>query len=256
MKKNIYTLLVLLTLSLCACNKNKGSDKIVDVEKEFTFQLWEQLDENGGNFQLIATTIQTQKCGGTHIAYTQNTIGSKITLTLKELAQPSYCNGKIEPALDTFSLGNLAKGTYKLNINLKDAVLNDGSLLVDDKKYSVYMNKTDGIEIPQRELLRVPKGTIWGYYAYDNGQEAKAAKFSDKLTSLTTPLSITQGDYGYFNVKPSSIDIKSPFDSKKANIKTWLTTFNGTRQDLQNLTQDYRNQGLDIKILSSDGKIY
>ena len=254
MKKNNYSLLVLFALLAFGCNRNKEGDKIIDVEKEFSFQLWEQLDENGGNFQLIAATLQNQNCGGMHIEYTQNTIGSKITVTLKNLAPPAACNGKIEPAVDTISLGNLTKGTYKLNINLKDAVLNDGSLVVDDKKYTLFMAKTDGIEVPQREVLRVPRGAIWGYFSYENGQEAKMIKFTDNLTRLTTPLSISQGDYGYFTVKSAAVDIKSSFDSKKANVKQLLATLTGSRLELQTLIQDYRNQGLDIKILTFDGK--
>jgi hypothetical protein len=258
MKKNFYTFLALFTLLLFACNKNKGSDKIIDVEKEFTFQLWEQLDEFGGNFQLVASTIQTPKCGGTHITYTQNSIGSKITLTLKDLAPPLNCNGKLEQAVDTISLGNLPKGTYKLNINLKDAILNDGTLFVEDKKYTVSMAKSDGIEMPQREILRVPKGAIWGYFSYDNGQEAKVTKFTDKLTSMTSPLSISQGDYGYFNVKSSSVEIKLPFDTKKANTKQLFTTLNSgiSRQELQNSIQDARNQGLDLKVFTFEGKTF
>jgi hypothetical protein len=200
MKKKIYTLFALIILSSFGCNRNKESDKIIDVEKEFTFQMWEQLDENGGNFQLIATTLQNQKCGGTHIEFSQNTIANKLTVTLKSLLQPSVCNGKLEPAVDTISLGNLTKGSYKLNINLKDAVLNDGALVVDDKKYTVIMNKDDGIVMPQKEILRVPKGAIWGFVAYENGQEAKLAKFNDNLLRIATPLSVAQGDYGYFTL--------------------------------------------------------
>ena len=254
MKKNNYTLLALFTLLVFGCNKNKEGDKIIDIEKEFTFQLWEKLDEYGGNFQLIASTIQNQKCGGTKIEYAQNTIGSKVIVTIKNLIQPSTCNGKLEPALDTISLGNLTKGTYKLNINLKDAVLNDGTLVVDDKKYTVAMTKEDGIDIPQREILRVPRGAIWGYVSYENGQESKFIKFNDNLLRLTTPLSITHGDYGYFVVKPSAIDIKSSFDSKKPNVRQLFATLTGNRIEMQNLVQEYRSQGLDMKIFIFDGK--
>ena len=254
MKKNIYALSTIFTLLIFSCNKNKASDKIIDVEKEFTFHLWEQLDENGGNFQIIARTIQNQNCGGTHIGYTQNTIGSKITLTLNNLIAPNLCNGKLEPAVDTINLGNIAKGSYKLNINLKDAVLNEGILVVDEKKYALNMFKLDGIDLPEKEVLRVPKGAIWGFVSYDNGQEAKLNKFNDNLLRFTSPLSIFQGDYGYFNVKPSSVEIKSAFDSKKANVKQILLNLSGSRTDLQNLIQEYRSQGLDIKIFTFDGK--
>jgi hypothetical protein len=254
MKKNIYTLLTIFTLLICSCNKNKESNKIIDVEKEFTFHLWEQLDENGGNFQLIARTIQNQNCGGTHIGYTQNTIGSKITVTLNSLVAPNYCNGKIEPAVDTINLGNIAKGTYRLSINLKDVILNDGILVVDDKKYALNMFKFDGIDMPEKEVLRVPKGAIWGFISYDNGQEAKLNKFNDNLLRITNPLSISLGDYGYFNVKSSSVEVKAAFDSKKPNVRQLLLNLSGNKTELQNLIQEYRNQGLDIKIFTFDGK--
>jgi hypothetical protein len=57
------------------------------------------------------------------------------------------------------------------------------------------------------------------------------------------------------DILPSAVDIKSTFDSKKANVRSLLSTLNGNRADLQNLIQEYRSQGLDIKILTSEGKI-
>jgi hypothetical protein len=254
MKKNIYTLFTISTLLICSCNKNKESNKIIDIEKEFTFHLWEQLDGNGGSFQLIARTIQNQNCGGTRIGYTQNTIGSKMTLTLNSLVAPNLCNGKLEPAVDTINFGNMTNGTYKLSINLKDAILNDGTLVVDEKKYTLNMFKLDGIDFPEREILRVPKGAVWGFVSYDNGQEAKLNKFNDNLLRISTPLSISQGDYGYFNVKTSSVEVKAVFDSKKQNVRQLLINLSGSRTDLQNLIQEYRTQGLDIKIFTFDGK--
>ena len=254
MKKQIFIAFATVFLLTLGCNKDNKADKIIDIEKEFTFQLWEQLDEKGGNLQLLSATIQSQKCSGTRIEYTQNIINNKITLTLKALIPPAVCDNKAVPATDTISFGNLAKGTYKLNINLKDVVLNEGTLVVEDKKYSVAMAKTDGIDLSNQEVLRVPRGAIWGYVSYETGQETKLLKFNDNLSRIATPLSISHGDYGYFIVKPSAVEMKSAYDPKKSNVRQLLYNLNGNRSELQGLIQDYRSQGLDIKILTYDGK--
>jgi hypothetical protein len=254
--KNYIYYLILSILVFTACKKNANDAKIVDIEKEFSVQLWEQLDENGGNLQLQLSTIQNQPCGATRIDYSQNTFNDKVIVTIKNLISPLTCNNKPEPARDTVSLGNLKKGSYKVNINLKDIVLNDGTLNVEDGKYSLSMRKEDGIAVANREILRVPQGAIWGYVAYDAGQEGKYAKFNDNLLKIVTPLLISQGDYGYFNLKSStSLELKSPVDTKKATTKQLLYKLNATRLDLQNLIFEYRAQGLDIQIFTFDGKV-
>ena len=54
MKKATFLTVATLFFLILGCNNGNKADKIIDIEKEFTFQLWEQLDEYGGNFQLLA----------------------------------------------------------------------------------------------------------------------------------------------------------------------------------------------------------
>lgn len=256
-KGTLLALSFISTLLFSSCDKNSNKEKIIDVEKEFNVQLWEKLDDEGGKLQLVVSTIKDQTCGGTRIDMTVNPINSRLIVTIKSLIYPQTCNGNTQKAVDTLTMGSLAEGSYKLNINLKDIILNEGALNVEKGKYNVLMTKEDGITLSANELLRVPKGTIWGYVSYDNGQEAKNIKFFENLAKIATPLSIANGNYGHFAIDNNkNVEIKASFDSKKANVKKVFYSLNKTNAELESLVQEYRSQGLDIKILTYNGKVY
>lgn len=241
---------------LNGCGKSANEDKIIDIDKEFNIQLWEKLEETGGNLQLIVSTIQNQSCSVTRIDMSSNRIDSKLTVTIKSLIYPQICSGVSQPAFDTLTIGNMAKGEYSLNINLKDVVLNSGILTVDEKKFKVSMANQDGISVTTPELMRVPSGTIWGYVSFENGQDSKLLKFMDNLNKIAAPVTVPNGNYGHFVVGTSKIDIKSSFTTKKPNVRQIFHTLTKSTVDLENLITEYRNQGLDIRILTYSGKVF
>ena len=245
-----------LIFCLSACDKKANEEKIIDVEKEFNVQMWEKLDVYGGSLQFVVSTIKNQPCGNTRIEMNSNQIDSKLTITIKSLIQPALCNNVSQSAVDTLTVGNLSTGSYNININLKDVVLNNGILTVKDNTYKLYLNKQDGISLITPELLRVPSGTIWGYVSFDTGQDAKLLKFFDNLNKLATPITIPSGNYGYFNVTSAKVEIKANFDTKKQNIRQIFHNLTKSTVELENLVNEYRSQGLDIKMLTYDGKVF
>lgn len=255
---NVLLILSFIVLSplINGCKKSTSDDKIIDIEKEFNIQLWEKLEETGSSLQFVVSTIKQQSCGGTRIDVSSNQIFNKLTITIKNLVFPQVCTGTAQPARDTLTVGKLDKGEYSLNINLKDVVLNSGTLSVDDKQYSMTMKNEDGITVTLPELMRVPNGTIWGNISYDNSQESKYLKFIENLNKIAVPLTAPNGNYGHFVVGSSKIDIKSGFESKKTNVKQIFHTLTKPMSELDNLIREYRSQGLDIKILTYTGKVY
>lgn len=256
--RNVLLILgVASIMSISACDKSSSKDKIIDVDKEFNIQLWEKLDDEGGKLQLVVSTIREQSCGGSKIDMTMNPINNRLIVTIKSIIYPQTCNGGFQPIVDTLTMGNIPEGHYKLNINLKDIILNDGALTVEKGRFNVSMTKDDGITLSNSELFRVPKGTIWGYVSHDNGQESKNIKFFDNLSKIATPLSISNGNYGYFVIDSNkNVDIKANFDSKKPNIRKVFYTLNKPITELEALVQEYKTQGLDIKIMTSNGKVF
>jgi hypothetical protein len=177
MKMRFTLLLIVFGLLLLeSCAKLNSKEIIVDVDKEFSVQPWERLDELGGGLQLNVATLKNEECGGTSINHDARTIGTKVKVTLLNLMYPANC-GTVAPARDTIKMPTvLANMTYDLEINLKDIVTNAGKLKVEDGKYTLTMTNENGIVMSSKQVLRVPQNAFWGILAHDAGN---ARQFKD-----------------------------------------------------------------------------
>lgn len=245
-------------LFLTSCRKNLGDkETIIAVDKEFEIIPWEKLDDLGGTLQLRVATILNQECGGTRINYGTNSQGNQLTVTLKSLNYPTTCNGFAEPARDTIELYNIKKGDIAFKLTLKDVVINDGVLHVEDGRYVFEMKKENGISMPKKEVLRVPQGAIWGFISNDNGQDERYTQMIDSLKTITGPLSMTTGDYGYFNYTGTDIGIAAKFVTQRPNIRRFIFRQTGTKEQLNSILKYFRTvAGMDFMVLTSDGKSY
>lgn len=251
----IIAVSLFLTIS---CRKNLGDkETIIAVDKEFEIIPWETLNDLGGSLQLRIATIQNQECGGTRINYATSSINNQLSVSLKSLAYPLTCNGFAEPAHDTVDLSNIKKGDYPFQVNLKGVVINDGTLHVEDGRYFLEMKTENGISMPKKELLRVPQGAIWGFISNDNGQDARYAQMIDSLKTITTPLSIPAGDYGYFSYTGTDIGIAAKFTTQRPNIRRFIFKQTGTKEQLNGMLKYFRTvAGMDFLVFTSDGRSY
>ncbi len=251
----IFAIGFLLTIG---CRKNLGDkETIIAVDKEFEIIPWEKLDEPGSSLQLRLATIQNQECGGTRINYTKNVINNQLTISINSLAYPLTCNGFAEPARDTIDLSILKKSDIPFRFTLKDVIINDGILHVEDGRYYFEMKKENGISMPKKEVLRVPQNAIWGFIATDNGQDARYTQMIDSLKTMTTPLSIPAGDYGHFNYTGTDIGIAAKFMTPKPTVRRFIFRQTGTKEQLNNTLKYFRTvAGIDFMILTYDGKSY
>ena len=257
MKLRFTLLCIAAVFFLTNCHKNVGEkETIVEVEKEFSLQPWEQLDENGGRFQLRVATLATQECGGTRVNYYASIVGYKAVVTLRSLAYPALC-GASEPAHDTIDVGGLQQNaTYEFQINLKDVVFNKGTLYVEPDKYTLEMQKEDGISLSTKQVLRVPQGAVWGFIGNDAAQDKLGTQLLDSLKTVAPPLSMSNGNYGYFNVNGTGFDIYAPFSTTKPNIRRFLLRLNGSRDELVAKLNKFRSSGLECLLFTSDGKTF
>jgi hypothetical protein len=257
MRKSVYTISLITFLAFIGCNKINNQDKIIEIEKEFSFQPWQTLNESGGGFSLIAQTLKKQNCGGAKVDVTSLVDAQNISIKVKGLVYPTVCGSQPEFAADTTQLSGLVKGTYNFKIILKDAVVNEGSLKVEDNKYVLNMVKFDGIEVPQTEIMRIQKGLIWGYVNYEQNQDSKFIKFTERLKKFATVQNdIPKGDYGYFVIgDQSSFNVKATINPK-GSTKHLLYYLNSNNTELKDLVNEFRDPAFEIKFFTSDGKVF
>jgi hypothetical protein len=253
-----YTLLLLAygLVFFESCSGLNAKEIIVDVDKEFTVQPWERLDESGGGLQLNIATLKNEECGGTGINYDARIISNKVRVTLINLAFPSNC-GTVAPARDTVKMPTLQSNTtYDLEINLKDVVTNKGKLVVEDGRFTVNMVNENGIVMQSKQVLRVPQNAFWGIVANDNGSDKAATQMIDSLKTIATPISMTNGDYGYFSVDNGRVNVKTTAIFTKPTQQAILFRWNN-KAALPAMMQKFRtNNALEMWVLTSEGKIY
>jgi hypothetical protein len=238
-----------------SCAGLNSKEVIVDVDKEFTVQPWERLDEFGGGLQFNIATLKNEECGGTGINYDARSIGNKVKVTLINLASPANC-GTVAPARDTVKMPVLqANSTYDLEINLKDIVTNNGKLIVEDGKFTVNMVNENGIIMQSNQVLRVPQNAFWGILANDAGNDKIATQMLDSLKTVATPISMTNGDYGYFSVDNGRLSVKSSRIFTKSNQLPVLFRVNN-KAALTTVIQNFRTTGLEMWLLTSEGKVF
>jgi hypothetical protein len=256
MRKNVYTISLITFLALMGCSKSDNK-KIIEIEKEFTFQPWQTLSETGSEFSLVAQTLKKQDCGGAKVNIIQQNDGKNLSIKINGITNPSVCGTQPEIASDTIKFTGLAKGLYNFKIILKDAIVNEGSLTVEDNRYSFNMFNLYGIEVPQTDIMRVPKGLIWGYVNYEQNQESQYTKFETKLKKIATvQTDIAKGDYGFFVIgDQSNFNVKATINTKGVT-KHLLYFLNSNNLALKDLVDEFRASTFEVKFFTSDGKAF
>lgn len=261
-KKNWWWVIGILAISTTSCwRQNDISGDIVNVKKEFAINTWEQLNANGGNIHLRLSSIEEQDCSARLNTSFQNT-GSTFNLSFLSITpNATNCTGARTVVRDTLDLGTVQNGSYRFVISLKEMIFNEGTLDVTTEKINFNFSKTDGIEIQNKTLWRVPKETIWGYYAYDNGQNTKAEQWLDSLKTVATiPLSMPNVDYGYFVLEGGTpIWLSEKIATNKPNIRLFMMRLNAPKNaaDIVRISNFFKQNvsGLDFKLCLADGRV-
>jgi hypothetical protein len=256
MRKNVYTISLITFLAFVGCIKSDNK-KIIEIEKEFTFQPWQSLSETGSEFCLVTQTLKKQDCGGAKVNIVQQNDGKNLSIKINGITNPPVCGSQPEIASDTIKFNSLVKGQYNFKIILKDAIINEGSLTVEDNRYSLDMFNLYGIEVPQTDIMRVPKGLIWGYVNYEQNQESQYTKFETKLKKIASlQTDIAKGDYGFFVIGDQSIfNVKANINTKGVT-KHLLYYLNSNNLALKDLVDEFRGSAFEIKFFTSDGKVF
>lgn len=174
---------------------------IADLEEEFELSLWEQLTLTQRHLFLEIKTLEEEPCLNYQIGHQVLRSGTGFDINLEEIVAPEDCHPGNGPALADIRLGTFNPGVYKLNINLRNTVFNDGQIEFKNGTYQVKMLAENGIKFKRNQLHRIPENFFWGYFAYDDDQGFPALEEAlVQVALLGNSTNLKDGDYGYFQV--------------------------------------------------------
>ncbi len=260
MKKNI-TFLFILSISLfSACDYDLGSGTIVEVNKDFEFRLLEKLDADGGTYYLNVESVGAQSCSNAFIDHSLAQSTDRFIVTIKSINKPDSC-GQRGIAKKRIELGRIANGSPRLQINLRDAVINEGFLKINDDNITLDMQTENGIFIKDKLLQRMPRRAIWGLLGGDN--VTLIDMFLDSLNQKTTSaVQMFNGNYGHFflnNSTTGDIDLLDDVTLKPSR-RTFVRMLPvGREAAFSQFIRNYRAQNatrIDLKVYAWDGTVY
>ena len=262
MQRFHYLIGLLLLFALCttSCRKDGDDTPIIDIniDDQFFTSPWEALSPTQREFKLRIGTLSKQACADDTLDLDYEQDGQRFIISINDIVSSNECIGDSAIIESSINLGSLSEGTYQLEINLRQEIINKGQLKVDENQYELEMESEHGISLPHPTLLRVPSNTIWGFAAYNDTKMAAAIEqFLQELTSITTTSSLDYGYYGYFSNyqgQPLQLDDRP---EGYVGYETFSRIADQNYTTIRNLVNryrtDYGNQ-LEIKLFTADGR--
>lgn len=253
---SFFTFLI-IALASCSVDTPEETPIIYDVEDEFNIDLREQLSVDDQKLVIELHTIKDDyPCSNYQIDYSiEQDNNGKIIIDILEILDPINCDSSIADAESHIVLNNITRSTHNIEINLKGTVINEGVLHNDDDRFNLEMKTDYGIHLLQRELIKIPQNSIWGYVAYDDDSNDSAAQnFIDDLVGVTEQNRVFEnGYYGYFSITGSIIKLKDTPNFTHKHI--FIHEYKGAKEDLIDLLETHRNTtNLQIGVFSSTGE--
>jgi len=250
-----------LLLAACSVDEDENPKVIADISDDYYIDLWEDLDLPARSLVFRVETVDEQPCVNTFIDYAYRRSSSGLNLSLNGILEPhpSECDEGVASIEQSIDLGYLSEGAYDMQINLKNAVVNNGLLTVRTDRYLIDMYSDDGFHLRQTELWRVPENAFWGYVAYRNAEdEALATEFLNRMEEAGAKLSLKSGYYGHFTVQDDqSLDLHEEPANK--SVKTFAYAFAENRTDVRDLLEEFRaehGQQVELKIYTDTGDVW
>jgi hypothetical protein len=191
------------------CKNNNDPDIIVNIEDDFSINMFEDISNGERRLELRLTSIKEQNCLNYSIDYNLsfNEGANIIELSINDLVEPELCVAGTAQAKVKIPFGSLNTGNYIFYLNLKDAIQNTGRLSVTPEYYNIAMDSDDGVELSNEKLFRIPQQTIWGTIAYnDDNLSEDAESIVAALEDISSIEAIIDdglypsGYYGYFEL--------------------------------------------------------
>lgn len=233
---------------------------ITDIEEEFYIGIIENLKSEPRSLQFLLTTIKKKDCENYRIQYNTDRIANRLKLSIRDIAEPEDCIPGEAPAFATADLGPLSAGYYRLTVDLKETVFNEGQISVLDDRYSIKMENKEGIIFLQQELLKVPKNTAWGYVTFQSpGDAVIADQLIETLANTGEQGTFRKGYYGHFHILDDSGRVAISNQPAATQIKTFLFHFpsQDNKQAFKETVDSFRNRytgAIEIRVFDDKGE--
>jgi len=254
-------LLAILTVLLLAgaCNIDSLNDPVVvpEVNDEFYLDMWERLEADGRYLEWKLRTIENADCEDAALDYDYTTTGGTVQLAINAIDNPADCTPSEQPLNAVIEGVKFSNGYYPLSFSLRDAVTNEGTMVISDSKYRVDFKDPSGLVLLRKELRRIPDDVIWGYVkAEQDSLEEAASQFIMELEEMSQPTTLVDGYYGYFTVSDGN---KLNYTNSQAPSGATPVIYKYTQDNsvLTDLAETFRQQypnGLEIKIFNTRGE--
>lgn len=253
-------LFLLIAFSNCK-QEDIDPSVIINVDADFYIDMFEDISNGENTFNLTIKSIQNQECLNSIIDFTLDTVGAEnqIVLSINDIVEPETCIPGSAPAFSTVPLDHLKEEGYKIEINLKDVIVNTGSLTVNSDYYFLRMNTENGFKQLHQILHKIPKKAIWGYVGYEEESgKTEAENFIKDLDNIATNITNAGYDigyYGYFTINEDrSVVLTEKVENNLSN--TFLFQYEGDNQAIIDLVNEYcnANSGFSFHVFNGEGE--
>lgn len=189
----LHTLLLFVAILLISCSKENGSYSVLNLEGEFIINVNQSLTEEGPWVSLDISTVHTQECGSSEIIYEIRQEESGVNLVLEDISVEDDCATEEGIVTQKIALPNQQKD-IDIAISLRDVIKNKGTIQVDDDKFTLNLNTTNGIILARYIVNRIPEDLVFGTINIED------ATTIDQVTVGLDSLSDQSLDIGHYGI--------------------------------------------------------
>ncbi len=261
--KLITFLVVLLVLSSCS-KRSEDTNILINIENEFTVSMIETLSPSTNPLNFNLNTINKLECSNYEIIHSKSTSDGRVILSIDYISEPEDCIADSAHISSEIPVGRLSNGSYLFQLNLeKGSILNEGTLTIDNKAYTVELDSYHGIDFPVKKLNKIPDAYVWGQInVAPEAPNNIIEELLEELSDITDESSLAPGNYGHFKIDDDhdfSFDANQALNFSPSETSSFIFSLsNTTETDIKSVLDTYRNayEGkIDIQLITSEGEI-
>jgi hypothetical protein len=248
-------LLLFTVVFFTSCELAKVEDPIIvpDVDDEFYIDWRENLSPTQRTLQLVIRTIKAEQCPDASISYNFSRLNLGYRISLNDIVASDECDEPNQPASAEIPMGYVGRGTYQIEIDLKNSVSNEGTLQAYTDSYSLDMRSEYGIQILEKVLHKVPEHAVWGYFNFDKIEDEEVVEaLLNELSEMGVAQTFDEGYYGHFRIG-STGQIALADQPISSRLKTFIFSIPGQEDALNAFVEKVRDQyGENIELVMYD----